>query len=135
MSSLTVALARKDSAVLRSDHSVAQIAAVGERAGWRVVTLTLDAATDKASFLDRCQRAFDLPDWFGHNWDALADCIDDIQDEPGVLVALGGAEHLSDHDREVVREIFTERVELGPNPFVVVAAPSPAQVAAGVDGH
>lgn len=43
-----------------------------------------------------------------------------------MLVAFAGAGHLSDHDREVIREIFTERVDLGPAPFVVVAAAAPA---------
>lgn len=122
MSSLTVTLARKESAVLRSGRTGAEIRAVGERAGWRVVDLRLDEATDKATFLHRCVEAFDLPEHFGHNWDALADCIDEIQDEPGVLVAFEGVGHLSEHDREIVRQIFTERVELGPAPFVVVAS-------------
>lgn len=126
MTSLTVTLARRESAVLRSDRSAADVRAVGERAGWRVVDLALEEPTDKATFLAKCADAFDLPDHFGHNWDALADCIDDIQDEPGVLVAFAGAGHLSDHDREVIREIFTERVDLGPAPFVVVAAAAPA---------
>ncbi|GAA3664336.1 hypothetical protein EU513_10725 [Yimella sp. RIT 621] len=121
MSSLTVTLARKESAVLRSQRSVREIAAVGERAGWTVVGLALEAPTDKAAFLDKCADAFDLPDWFGHNWDALADCIDDIQHEPGTLVVFDGAHHLAEHDLEVVRQIFTERVDLGPQPFVVVA--------------
>lgn len=122
MSSLTVTLARKESAVLRSDRSSADVRAVGERAGWRIVALDLVEPTDKATFLAKCAHAFDLPDYFGHNWDAFADCIDEIDDEPGVLVAFSGAVHLSEHDREVVREIFAERVELGPTPFVVVAA-------------
>lgn len=69
--------------MLRSDRSAADVRAVGERAGWRVIDLVLEEPTDKATFLAKCADAFDLPDHFGHNWDALADCIDDIQDEPG----------------------------------------------------
>ncbi|KOU74366.1 hypothetical protein ADK57_07535 [Streptomyces sp. MMG1533] len=42
-----------------------------------VVTLDLDGVTDKAGLMDRCARALGLPDWFGRNWDALADSLSD----------------------------------------------------------
>jgi len=42
-----------------------------------VVTLDLDGVTDKAGLMDRCARALRLPDWFGRNWDALADSLSD----------------------------------------------------------
>ncbi|MEV6172224.1 barstar family protein [Streptomyces sp. NPDC051954] len=42
-----------------------------------VVTLDLDGVTDKAGLMDRCARALELPDWFGRNWDALADSLSD----------------------------------------------------------
>jgi hypothetical protein len=45
-----------------------------------VVTLDLDGVTDKAGLMDRCAHDLSLPDWFGRNWDALADCLSD----PGV---------------------------------------------------
>ncbi|NEB05199.1 barstar family protein [Streptomyces sp. SID13726] len=46
----------------------------------RVVTLDLDGVTDKADLMDRCARDLPLPDYFGRNWDALADVLSD----PGV---------------------------------------------------
>ncbi|MFF9283947.1 barstar family protein [Streptomyces griseosporeus] len=42
-----------------------------------VLTLDLDGVTDKAALMDRCARDLDLPDWFGRNWDALADVLSD----------------------------------------------------------
>ncbi|MFE7856988.1 barstar family protein [Streptomyces sp. NPDC057403] len=45
-----------------------------------VVTLDLDGVRDKAGLMDRCVRDLTLPDWFGRNWDALADVLSD----PGV---------------------------------------------------
>ncbi|MFI5556775.1 barstar family protein [Streptomyces sp. NPDC051738] len=42
-----------------------------------VVTLDLDGVTDKAGLMDRCAGALRLPDWFGRNWDALADSLSD----------------------------------------------------------
>jgi len=41
------------------------------------VTLDLDGVTDKAGLMDGVARALHLPDWFGRNWDALADSLGD----------------------------------------------------------
>ncbi|WP_329599134.1 barstar family protein [Streptomyces pseudovenezuelae] len=49
----------------------------------RVVTLDLDRVTDKAGLMDRCARDLRLPDWFGRNWDALADVLSDPDLWPG----------------------------------------------------
>ncbi|GAB3578191.1 barstar family protein [Calidifontibacter terrae] len=121
MTTLVKALEKRDSGVFRTDRSGDDIQGLAQRAGWRLVDLAITEPTSKAAFLQLCQRAFPLPDHFGHNWDALADCMDDVQDEQGTLVLLRGAHHLESQDREVVRDIFTERVELGAHPFLVVA--------------
>ncbi|MET7680930.1 barstar family protein [Streptomyces sp. NPDC005423] len=42
-----------------------------------VVTLDLHGVRDKDGLMDRCVRALELPDWFGRNWDALADSLTD----------------------------------------------------------
>jgi len=54
----------------------------------RLVTLDLDGVTDKAGLMDRCARDLPLPDWFGRNWDALADVLSDpgLWSEDGVGV-------------------------------------------------
>ncbi|MEV2215233.1 barstar family protein [Streptomyces sp. NPDC050997] len=55
----------------------------------RVVTLDLDGVTDKPGLMDRCARALELPDWFGRNWDALADSLCDHTVWPGEAVEKG----------------------------------------------
>ncbi|MGP3770949.1 barstar family protein [Streptomyces sp. SDT5-1] len=50
---------------------------------WTVRQVDLTGATDKTAFMDRCAAALGLPEWFGRNWDALADCLSD----PGVWPA------------------------------------------------
>ncbi|MDT0437108.1 MULTISPECIES: barstar family protein [Streptomyces] len=47
------------------------------------VTLDLHGVADKAEFMDRVARALALPDWFGRNWDALADSLADPGTWPG----------------------------------------------------
>ncbi|MDT9701086.1 barstar family protein [Streptomyces sp. P17] len=42
-----------------------------------LATLDLAGVTDKAGLMDRCLRDLGLPDYFGRNWDALADVLSD----------------------------------------------------------
>lgn len=44
--------------------------------------LDLTGVAEKAAFLVRCRTAFSLPPSFGYNWDALADCLEDLSWEP-----------------------------------------------------
>lgn len=121
MTTLVQALEQRGSGVYRTDRAGDDVQGLARRAGWRVVDLALTGPTSKAQFLQLCQDRFDLPEWFGHNWDALADCIDEVEDPQGVIVLLRGAEHLASEDREVVRDILSERVEVGTTPFLAVA--------------
>ncbi len=45
-----------------------------------MVTYVLDESkiVDKATLLVELARVFGFPDYFGHNWDALNDCLGDI---------------------------------------------------------
>ncbi|MFC4514956.1 barstar family protein [Streptomyces ehimensis] len=47
-------------------------------ADWRGARLQLSGVHDKAAFLDRCATDLEFPDYFGRNWDALADCLTDL---------------------------------------------------------
>ncbi len=44
----------------------------------RVIDVALDGLTDKTQILDALAQRFDMPRWFGHNWDALYDCLTDL---------------------------------------------------------
>lgn len=44
--------------------------------------LDLQGVTGKLELLGRCQTALGLPPSFGHNWDALADCLGDFSWQP-----------------------------------------------------
>ncbi|MFJ3233006.1 barstar family protein [Streptomyces sp. NPDC086787] len=82
-----------------------------------VVTLDLGGATGKADLMDRVARALTLPDWFGRNWDALADSLADPTVWPpgaaerGLLVVVGDwREYATAHPHEwtVALEVFTD---------------------------
>ena len=66
-----------------------------------VVVLDTRGALDKQSFLTACARSLAFPDYFGHNWDALADSLGEFARERSpVLVVWTGA---SDLDARTVR--------------------------------
>jgi RNAse (barnase) inhibitor barstar len=43
----------------------------------------VDGGTDKADVLERFRLGLGLPDWFGRNWDALVDCLRDLDGAGG----------------------------------------------------
>ena len=59
-----------------------------EALGWRCVVLDGAQVEDKDAFLDLCADSFGLPEWFGLNWDALDECLADLDHEgaDGVVV-------------------------------------------------
>ncbi|MEV5507313.1 barstar family protein [Streptomyces orinoci] len=59
-------------------ESAARTLTLAAEAGWRAARLRLDGVGDKAAFLDKCAADLGFPGWFGHNWDALADCLMDF---------------------------------------------------------
>jgi hypothetical protein len=46
-------------------------------AGWGGYALT-GPITDAGRFFDGCAAALAFPGWFGHSWEALADCLADL---------------------------------------------------------
>lgn len=62
------------------------------RSGWNVLVLDTAGVVDKQGFMDAVAEAFDLPSWFGRNWDALDECLRalDLDDPDGLLVLWDG---------------------------------------------
>ncbi|MBB1252090.1 barstar family protein [Streptomyces alkaliterrae] len=74
---------------------VTEVLEAARAARWRCALAPLEGVTDKAGFLAACQSGMELPDWFGRNWDALADCLTDLSwwedgDPEGYLFVLTG---------------------------------------------
>ncbi len=62
------------------------------RAGFALFEADVAAAHGRGEVLAELARAIDAPDWFGHNWDALADALGDLswRDAPGYVLLLQG---------------------------------------------
>lgn len=89
------------------------IPAAARRANFAVVECDLAGCADKAEFLDRLAAGMRFPDWFGHNWDALADCLSDLSWLPadGYVVVLHNADRFrgaSEKDFVMALDILNE---------------------------
>ncbi len=81
--------------------------------GFLCVRIELAGCTSKAELLRRVAGAMRFPDWFGHNWDALADCLGDLSwlHAPGYVVVLEHPQGLHRAEPEtfaVALEVFAE---------------------------
>ncbi len=70
-----------------------------QRAGFALFEVDMATAHGKGEVLAELARAIKAPDWFGHNWDALADALGDLSwcKVPGYVLLLRG-----EHPREGV---------------------------------
>ena len=63
-----------------------KVANAARAEGWTTWILTGEPTT-KAGLLVAAATAMEFPAWFGHNWDALADCLTEVATEaPGGLL-------------------------------------------------
>jgi RNAse (barnase) inhibitor barstar len=73
-------------------HDRAAMAEAARLLEFALVAIDFKGCADKADALDRFAEALNFPDWFGDNWDALADCLADLSWWPA-----GGYVLLLDH--------------------------------------
>ncbi|MFD6891489.1 barstar family protein [Streptomyces sp. NPDC059957] len=114
-----------------------------EAAGWATVRLDLDGVRSKAELMRRCGGALEVPEYFGANWDALADALRDLSWLPaaeGRLLAVTswrGYAEARPAEWETLREVLEEAVDFwraegegaGPGLTVLLAESGPGPAA------
>lgn len=93
--SFSTSLSAITNGVYRTPPEVALLQAAVRRAGLRWTVVDLQRARGKRALLNAFARGFLFPEPFGGNWDALADCLQDLSwlAEPGTVALLrGGAD-------------------------------------------
>lgn len=103
MSGLAALLAGHNAPDLYQWHSAAHVPDVEhavEHAGWKFVYLDGWTIEDKQSFLKATAAALSFPDHFGENFDALSDCLHDVDcgDRHGVVLLWDGWSPFARHD-------------------------------------
>jgi RNAse (barnase) inhibitor barstar len=86
-----------------TDDAAAAICTLGRSVGFDCTRIDLAGCSDKAEFLARIAAALGFPAWFGHNWDALFDCLTDLSWRPalGYVLILEHATELQATEPEV----------------------------------
>ncbi|MFD9337084.1 barstar family protein [Streptomyces sp. NPDC060028] len=118
--------------------------AAAEEAGWTTVRLDLDGVRSKTGLMRRCGDALRVPEYFGGNWDALADALRDLSwlpdaDPPGRLLVVTSWRAFAavrPDDWDTLREVLEEAVDFwregdGPGLTVLVAEPPRREPTAG----
>lgn len=89
------AIEAKRSGVYRAPASVNNLRDQAKNHGLVWLDLPLNAVSSKKQFFDVCTRQLKLPSYFGGNWDALADCVRDLN----WLKGAGFVLHIAGHDK------------------------------------
>jgi RNAse (barnase) inhibitor barstar len=94
MASLLQLLVDLDRAgVYQTNIGTDEIVAAAKTVGFEVFRINLTGARGKRALLDRIATSLGFPPHFGRNWDALNDCLSDLdnQSKNGWLLLLTGA--------------------------------------------
>lgn len=86
MTSLASLLAQPPEAAVHTvgaDVTPARVERAALGAGWRFAVIESADAEDKAAVLTSFRRGLGLPEWFGHNLDALVDALRDVGVDAG----------------------------------------------------
>lgn len=75
-------------------HGIADLRAAAKDRGMVQFRVRLEGVRTKEGFLLAVSHALGFPEWFGHNWDALEDCLTDMTWQPadGYVVILSQAD-------------------------------------------
>ena len=111
-----------------------EIEQAAKQAGLAVFRIDISHAGDKKTFLDRIAKVLQFPDWFGYNWDALNDCLTDLEWLPTktgyVLIFENGDRFAAGHKQDFHKamDVFraaSEYWEAEGRPFWVFLPPTP----------
>ncbi|RIK33770.1 MAG: barnase inhibitor [Chloroflexi bacterium] len=107
-----------------------------DAAGWQLFYLDGAKVRDKKSFLAKAARALNFPAYFGHNWDAFEECVNDLSWAPasGYILLFQAPERLVKNARadwEIAVEILSTAIEnwneLGVPFFVLLRGTVPGE--------
>ncbi len=81
-----------EAGVFRLNCPLDDLRASAEDCGFVLFEANLADAHGKGEVLAELARSIAAPDWFGHNWDALADALGDLswRNAPGYVMVLHG---------------------------------------------
>lgn len=106
-------LAPRGSGVYKAPPDLAALRRAADKAGLAWFNIDLARVSNKDGLLAACSQALGFPQTFGSNWDALADCMQDLswRVAPGYVVNLTQAEDMAraaPQDFQLLLEILSD---------------------------
>lgn len=88
-------------------HTGAALCALARSLGLHGVRIDLGGCSDEEGVFERVATALAFPDWFGANWDALFDCLNDLSWLPsrGYVLVFEHAGGLGDEAPQVLESL------------------------------
>jgi RNAse (barnase) inhibitor barstar len=105
----------KEAGVYVINCELSDVRSAASQVGYTVFDADLATVQSKSEFLAAVAQAIEAPEWFGKNWDALADALGDLSWKPApgyVLVLRNGLKtfNLLANDHEIAQEILDNTV-------------------------
>jgi len=94
-------------------HTAEALCVLAGSLGMHAVRIDLEGCTDEDDLFGRIAQALEFPDWFGRNWDALFDCLNDLSwlDAPGVRRGFENTGALADEAPEALQTLRDMLIE------------------------
>jgi hypothetical protein len=109
---------------LEDGESIATLLAIAKQSNFQVFHLEGEQITSRDRYFEAIADLFQFPDYFGGNWDAVADCLTDLSWEKGdrILVVYSNGQGLRQGDDwEVAMEVWSDAIEFWRGQGVMVA--------------
>lgn len=106
----------RKSGVFRAAEAPADLESSAQAVGLRMFAIDASAVRTKSQMLGLLGRSLAFPPWYGRNWDALEDCLTDLDWLPdaGLVVRFEGFEHYAEADPDgfaILLDIFKTSAE------------------------
>jgi len=100
-----------EAGVYRLNCTLDDVRGAAQQSGYTLFEIDLSEAHSKGALLAALALAIEAPEWFGNNWDALADALGDLswQPAPGYVLLLRDA-NLAGIEEEALNSILLETV-------------------------
>src|SRR5262245_12486551 len=89
--------------VYQSVGASEEVESAATEAGLAVFRIDMSHVQNKNEFLAQIAKALSFPDWFGSNWDALNDCLTDLDwlsTKTGYVLVFEKSKHFFSHHKE-----------------------------------
>jgi RNAse (barnase) inhibitor barstar len=84
-----------------------EVERAAENAGLAVRRIDIRGAQEKKDFLKAVETALSFPAWFGHNWDALHDCLTDLDwlpNKTGYVLIFENSDYFARADKQAFED-------------------------------